>query len=58
MGEKICTDNEQEVYKLMQYWREKAKKLYNEKPQDWDREKHKKALEKRKEYLNRFKKGG
>ena len=47
MGEKICTDNEQEVYKLMQYWREKAKKLYNEKPQDWDREKQKKALEKR-----------
>lgn len=54
MGEKVSTDNEEKVYKLMEYWRKKAKELYNERPQEWDREKHKKALKRRKEYLARF----
>ena len=41
MGEKISTDNEEKVYKLMEYWRKKAKELYNEQQQyrDWETKK-------------------
>lgn len=57
MGEKVDVDNEQEYFSLLQFYREKAKRILNERPQDWDREKHKKQLKKLKEYRQRFKGG-
>lgn len=57
MGEKVNVDNEQEYFSLLNFYREKAKRILNEKPQDWDREKHKIHLKKLKEYRQRFKGG-
>lgn len=57
MGEKVDVDNEQEYFSLLNFYREKAKRILNEKPQDWDKEKHKKQLKKLKEYRQRFKGG-
>lgn len=47
-GEKVSTENTEEWDNLITYYQERAKKLYKENPDEWEKEKEKRKLEKMK----------
>lgn len=47
-GEKVSTENLEEWENLTRYYQERARKLYNENPEEWEEEKQKRRLEKMK----------
>ncbi|AYP28850.1 MAG: putative replication initiation protein [Microviridae sp.] len=52
-GEKVSTENLEEWENLTEYYQKRAKKLYGEDPEEWDREKQKKRLAKMRQYLRK-----
>ena len=57
-GEKVSIDDEEEYDSILNYYRERAKELYNENYDNWEKERHKRQLEKLKEYQKEHKRGG
>jgi hypothetical protein len=57
-GEKVSIDDEEEYNSILNYYRERAKELYNENYDSWEKERHKRQLEKLKEYQKEHKRGG
>jgi hypothetical protein len=57
-GEKVSIDDEEEYNNVLNYYRERAKELYNENYDAWEKERHKKQLQKLKEYQQEHKRGG
>lgn len=49
-GEKVSTENEEEWNNLTKYYQERAKRLYKENPEEWDRAKQAKRLERMRRY--------
>ena len=48
-GEKVSIDDEEEYNNILNYYRERAKELYNENYDKWEKERHKRQLQKLKE---------
>ena len=47
-----------EYNNILNYYRERAKELYNENYDNWEKERHKRQLKKLKEYQEEHKRGG
>lgn len=53
-GERVSVDDTQEYERQLQKARDKGRRLYNENPQEWDREKFRKRLKRMREYVNKY----
>lgn len=56
-GEKVSTENLEEWENLTKYYQDRAKRLYNENPEEWEMEKQKRKLERMRIARARMRKG-